>query len=288
MKQIISVLFAALILASCGSTKAVQGEGKGTAPATGGKQKDSNGIDFLRQVSDNAVYSKDIVSSIDFSLTAMGRDISVSGKLQMRKNEMIRIMLTPFSLMEAGRIEFAPDYVLVVDRINKQYVKATYNDVDFLKNNGMDFYTLQALFWNELFVPSKKAVAESDFSAFTVGPTERGSRAVALKTGSLDFRWTVDAERKQIRGTEIAYRKGTAQESTMSFSYDDFVPVGARKFPSKEVLTFNSNAAGTGRIVLSIAMNRISSDSNWDAKTTVSSRYTQVPAQEVLSKLMGQ
>lgn len=167
-------------------------------------------------------------------------------------------------------------------------MKATYNDVDFLKNNGMDFYTLQALFWNELFVPSKKTVAESDFSAFTVGPTERGSRAVALKTGSLDFRWTVDAERKQIRGTEIAYRKGTAQESTMSFSYDDFVPVGARKFPSKEVLTFNSNAAGTGRIVLSIAMNRISSDSNWDAKTTVSSRYTQVPAQEVLSKLMGQ
>ena len=37
---------------------------------------------------------------------------------------MIRIQLTPLGLMEAGRIEFTKDYVLVVDRINKEYIKA--------------------------------------------------------------------------------------------------------------------------------------------------------------------
>ncbi len=99
----------------------------------------------------------------------------------MRRDEVIRITITPFGIMEAGRIEFTPDYVLVVDRINKQYIKATYSDVDFLKANGMDFYTLQALFWNELFMPSKQSVAESDLSAFSVNMQVTADRPITLK-----------------------------------------------------------------------------------------------------------
>ncbi len=288
MKHIATALFAALILTACGSSKVVQTGTKGGIAVNNGKQEEQKGIDYLRQISDNAIYSKNIVTPIDFSLSALGKDISVSGKLQMRKDEVIRITLTPFGIMEAGRIEFAPDYVLVVDRINKQYVKATYQDVDFLKSNGMDFYTLQSLFWNELFLPNKKTVSDSDLSVFNVDMQAKNNRPVAMKTGSLDFCWTTDVERKAIKNTEITYRKGTAQQSTMSFLYDHFMPMGTKKFPTKEVLTFNSNSAGTGKIVLNIEMNRLSDDANWDTKTTVSSKYTQVSAKEALSKIVGQ
>lgn len=285
--QTLATLFLAVTLAACGSSKAVQGGEKAADTRENGGKTEVKDIDFLRQVSDNAVYSKNIVSPINFSLSAQGRNISVSGKLQMRRNEVIRITLTPLGLMEAGRIEFAPDYVLVVDRINRQYVKATYSDVDFLKNSGLDFYTLQSLFWNELFIPSKKAVQDSDLSAFTVDMQARQNRPITLKNGSLDFLWTTDVERKQITHTAITYRKGTAQESKASFAYSAFMPMGIKKFPTKEVLTFDSDAAGTGKIVLDMELNRISDDAGWDAKTTVSARYTQVSAHDVLSKLMG-
>ena len=84
----------------------------------------------------------------------------------MRKNEVIRVVLSPLGIMEVGRVEFTPDYVLVIDRLHKQYVKATYNDLSFLKNNGLNFYSLQALFWNELFLPGNNQLTVNMLDKF--------------------------------------------------------------------------------------------------------------------------
>lgn len=276
-----------MLLTACGTSKSVQGTGKENVTPTVKKDKDNSAIDYLRKVSDNAVYSKNIVSSIDFTLNAMGKNVNVSGKLQMRRDEVIRITLTPFGIMEAGRLEFTPDYVLIVDRINKQYIKASYKEVSFLQSNGMDFYTLQSLFWNELFTPGKKSLSDSDLSLFKVDMSTVAQRPVELLNGDLLFRWSTDIAQKNILSSDITYRKGTAQESTMTFQYGNFVNVGSKKFPAKEVLTFNSNAAGTGKMQLEIEMDKITTDANWEATTTVSSRYTKVTVQEVLGKLIG-
>lgn len=287
MKNLFIALMAAMLLTACGTSKSLQGTGKENTANTVKKDKDNSAIDYLRKVSDNAVYSKNIVSSIDFTLNAMGKNVNVSGKLQMRRDEVIRITLTPFGIMEAGRLEFTPDYVLIVDRINKQYIKASYKEVSFLQSNGMDFYTLQSLFWNELFTPGKKSLSDSDLSLFKVDMSTVAKRPVELLNGDLLFRWSTDIAQKNILSSDITYRKGTAQESSMTFQYDNFVSVGTKKFPAKEVLTFNSNAAGTGKMQLEIEMDKITTDANWDATTTVSSRYTKVTIQEVLGKLMG-
>ncbi len=276
-----------MLLTACGSSKSVMGTGKGNVTTSEEKTKNNSSVDYLRTITDGAVYSKNIVSPIDFSLNAMGKDISVSGKLQMRRDEVIRITLTPFGIMEAGRLEFTPDYVLIVDRINKQYIKASYSEVSFLKSNGMSFYTLQSLFWNELFTPGKKSLSDSDLSAFKVDMATIATRPVELRNGDLLFRWTTDIAQKNILASDITYRKGTAQESTMSFKYDNFTTIGSKKFPAHEVLTFNSNATKTGKMVLNIKMNKISNDDKWDAHTTVSDRYTKVSAEEVLGKLIG-
>lgn len=287
MKHLFITIIATMLLTACGTSKSVQGTGMQNTTKASEKAKANNALQYLRDITDNAVYSKNIVAPIDFSLSAMGKDVNVSGKLQMRRDEVIRITLTPFGIMEAGRLEFTPDYVLMVDRINKQYIKASYDEVSFLKSNGMSFYTLQSLFWNELFTPGKKSLSDSDLSAFNVNMTTVATRPVELRNGDLLFHWTTDIAQKNILSSDITYRKGTAQESTMSFKYDQFTNLGNKKFPKKEVLTFNSNAAKTGKIVLNIEMSKITNDDNWEAQTTVSSRYTKVTAEQVLGKLLG-
>lgn len=287
MKHIIQALAAIILLTACGSGKTLQGNGT-TTPAATTAEDNQSGLNYLRQIGDNAIYSKNVVASIDFSLTAMGKDISVGGKLQMRRDEVIRITLTPFGIMEAGRIEFTPDYVLIIDRINKQYIKAAYSDVDFLKANGMDFYTLQALFWNELFMPAKKDVADSDLTAFDVDMQAATDRPVTLTVNELSFRWTTDVERKKIKSADITYCKGKAQESSITFTYDDFLTFGTKSFPTRNILTFNSSAATTtGRIVLDLQLSRLSDNANWESRTNISEKYTKVQAQDVLSKLLG-
>lgn len=284
MKNLIILFAISAIFMACGSSKSLQGDSVKKTETTADNTRQQS-LDYIRKVSDNAVYSKNIVSKIDFEVNALGRNISLDGKLQMRRDEVIRITITPFGLMEAARLEFTPDYVLLIDRINKEYVKAKYSDIDFLKNNGLDFFTLQSMFWNELFIPGKKSLGDTDLNAFSTDMAKQTQRPVMLKTGKFDFTWNTDPSRALITNTTVNYGKGTSMASTMSFDYADFVPMGAKKFPSKETLTFNSKVVNSGKMSLTLLLGKIGNESNWEAQTAVSEKYKEVQAEDILRKL---
>lgn len=95
----------------------------------------------------------------------------------MRKDECIRIqLLMPILRSELARIEFTPDYVLLIDRYHKEYIKASYSEVSFLANNGISFYSLQSLFWNQLTAPGAKHLSAADLKKFAADITAAGSR----------------------------------------------------------------------------------------------------------------
>ena len=240
--------------------------------------------DFLRKVYDNAVYMQNISARIDLGISGLGHDITLDGKIQMRRNQVIRITITPFGLMEVARLEFTPTYVLLIDRIHKEYVKASYNDVAFLKSEGMTFYTLQSLFWNELFQPGKEKLSDGDLSLFDVKNNNDGADKITLVADKMTYEWTTD-NKALIKAANITYCKGTAQQSNVNVAYDNFVPLGVKLFPSRENITFNSKAFSTGSMSLNINMGTISTDANWEPRTSVSDRYKQVTAEDFLSRL---
>lgn len=151
-----------LLVASCGTNKMAVKDTKATLPAssrteTTTKAMNVSSFAFVETVNDRKVKADNIVADLTFSATMGSKDVSVPGSLHMRKDQMIRLQLfVPLIHTEVGRLEFTPDYVLVVDRLHKQYVKEDYNKLDFLRANGLDFYALQALFWNQLFLPGQR------------------------------------------------------------------------------------------------------------------------------------
>lgn len=91
-----------LLLGSCGTSKNVQGSGSTSAShqkenATKGsvsRQSETlKKLAFVQKVSDNQVYTRNIVGNMSFTLQAGDKDITVPGKLSMRKDEIIRIQL---------------------------------------------------------------------------------------------------------------------------------------------------------------------------------------------------
>ena len=106
---------------------------------------------FLLQVNDNAQHARFITSKIKFSVEVGNQNMTLTGNLKMKRDDVIRLQLMAFGFVEAGRLEFTPDYVLIIDRINKLYLKVPYSHLDFMRNSNIDFYVIQALFWNELF-----------------------------------------------------------------------------------------------------------------------------------------
>ena len=278
-----------LLVVSCGSSKALQG---GTKPTKTEKvtldNAETMSRDFLRKVYDNEVYANSITSKIKFTINTGSKDISVSGSLNMKKDQVIRIQLTPFGLMEVGRLEFTKDYVLIMDRMNKEYIKASYADVDFLQKNGLDFYTLQALFWNKLFVPGTQKITDSSLKNFSVAFNNASSDVVvSYKRGDMSYAWSADKTTALIKSVGVTYDGKTSGKTTVTCDYGKFKPLGTKLFPTDITLRLKTGAVkNADKMSVNISINNLDTSDDWDTFTTVSGKYKQVDVQDVVKRLM--
>lgn len=287
MQKYIIIFVSILFMASCATQKKAT-DRNDVSSSVSTEHVAIQKLNYVRKVTDNATYSQNIVSKIGLTIGAMGKKTSVEGKLQMRKNQVVRITLSPLGIMEVGRLEFTPDYVLVVDRINKEYVKASYNDLDFLRDNGLDFYSLQALFWNQLFLPNTDRLTDSVLRNFDVDLNATANRKVMMKSKDLQFTWITTPESGRIDAAQVEFGKGTAHSSTASWEYSGFTPLGKKQFPMNQVLSFSSSALKNGaKLSMTIKMKKITSDNDWETKTTLSGKYKEVNAEDILGKLMS-
>lgn len=245
---------------------------------------------FVQKVSDNQVYAKNITGSMNFTIRMGEKKISVDGALRMRKDDVIRLQLyAPILGFEIGRLEFTPDYVLIIDRYHKQYIKADYNQVNFLQKQGITFYSLQALFWNQLLLPGAKQVKESDLRKFDANLAVEGDEVpVTLKNGDMTYVWTSNRTTGRIDKADVKYVSSQHGTSGVHIRYGDFRPVGVKMFPALLDMTLTTNATRQKQEVnMVIKMNEVKTDDNWESRSEISSKYKQVSAEDVLNKIMS-
>lgn len=120
MKHIFYIALAALLLTACSATKNLTQTDTPQAEA--------------------------VSARIGMDLTET--DLSCTGRLRMLRDDVVQLNLV-FLGMNIGTLEFTPDTVLLVDRVNKQYVRARYQDIYAFEERNMDFRALQALFWGD-------------------------------------------------------------------------------------------------------------------------------------------
>lgn len=286
-KTFLWLMLMALVVVSCGTKKTVVDNSTDVKTVTGTEDAEQLKLNYMRRVYDNAVYTQNIVSNIDFSIDTGSKDISVGGSLHMRKDDVIRIQLTAFGLMEVGRLEFTKDYVMIVDRIHKEYIKADYNKVSFLQRNGLNFYSLQALFWNMLFMPGTKKVTDDMLKQFALNLQSSSAMVpVNLKQGNMSYVWQTESKTGQIKQTEITYADKSSGTTKIICNYDDFKPVGTKMFP--HMLTLNGKTQATQKprdVKVGIKLKGVKMDKDWETRTTLSGKYKAVSVEEVLEKI---
>ena len=238
--------------------------------------------DFLKKVLDNRVTAKNIVSDMTFNIKIGSKDITVPGSLRMRRDEVIRIQLfVPLLGTEVGRLEFSPNRVLIIDRLHKEYIEADYTQLDFLKNNDLNFYSLQALFWNQLAVPGKNSIEKSDYQRFSIE-----GKSIKLTQDNMTYNWAT-APTGQIVMTNINYATAKSGASSLLWMYSDFKPLGIAQFPAHQDFTFTTSATKQLKTVkVKLDLDNVKDKNDWDVTTTVSSKYKKVEAAEILGKLL--
>ena len=298
----LALLTALLLLGACGTkNKVVDGNGKkpktektdaqtGATGLTGSTTPDATQrLNIVRTTADQAVYQRNIVAKIDFTVNTGSKDITLDGQLRMRRDEVIRLQISPFGLVEVARLEFTPDYVLLMDRMHKTYVKGGYDDIGFLRRNGLNFYSLQALFWNQLFVPGKDKIGETEYAMYDVETTPM--RRILYRNGRMLFAWSVNDKTPgegRISQASVSYDDPKNGASKLEWSYGDFQAMGSKAFPYDHQATLSTAAVKGGKPVkVRMKINKVTADDSWEAQTSVSAKYKEVSAEDVLEQITG-
>ena len=290
MKNILPAALLALACCACSTGRAVVSQ-KGAQPkVTTNKQKhdDKAQLAFVQKVSDNALYQKNIVARATMSIQTGDNRITVPGQIRLRKDQVIRLQfLAPLLGIEVARIELTPDYVLVIDRLHKEYVKADYNKVDFLRDNGLNFYSLQALFWNQLFMPGKERVGEAALEDYSVMDSAQVQcKTVQLTRDKMTFQWLANSQTALIQEAKVAYSSKEHGVSSMKWTYSDFKPLGSKQFPYAQNIAVSTTATQKKREAqLNISVSDVNTSDNWEAQTAVPDKYKQMDAKDILAKI---
>lgn len=220
------------VLSACRSTKQVA---DGNATAGSGTGQDTEWVDKMAGA---ALKDGTVTSKMNLALSLGGKSLSVGGNCNLKRDEVIQLSLVFMGMMEVGRLEFTPQYMMLINRMEKQYVKVSYSEVPYLLDAGIDFYSLQALFWGDLFVPgSGNSWNETDFS---VGRTNEGVVLTTRDAGLLQCRFVVDLLTGLVRNTSVTSPTKLVSPR-LDWTYQHFAAVEQKSFPDKMRLSLNDN-----------------------------------------------
>lgn len=199
-----------------------------------------------------------------------GKNTKLSATLRMKKGEVIQLSVAPLLGIEVARLEISPDRILAVDRLHKQYVEVSFDELNRMANLNLNFNVLQSLFLNEIFLPGKETVEVSDLHRFRM--TSEGDRALweVKDTKKLAYRFRTTADKGWLESTSVAL-SGTPY--ALNWTYGDFGKLGTAYFP-QHIL---AELQGTGKTYsLDMKLSRMSVGEDWETRTSLSSRYKKI------------
>lgn len=238
---------------------------------------------FLQKVNDNAQHARFITSKVKFSVEVGARQMTLTGNLRMKRDDVIRLQLMAFGFVEAGRLEFTKEYVLIMDRIDKLYMKVPYAQIDFLRNSQIDFYVLQSLFWNELFQPGKVKVTDEALKTYTT-ELDGEDAIIMMENGKMSYRWLADKVNTRVKMANIMYNDRFRGNYQLNWDYENFQQHNRKYFPMEHKISLTTPEK---EVKLGMTLNYMGADENWETRTEVSSKYRQVSVEEILQRFMS-
>jgi hypothetical protein len=234
----------------------------------------------LEAVVANKTTANAVTAKMKIKVEMSGKEISTSGTLRMKRGEVVQMsLLDPLlGVAEVMRMEFTRDKVLIVDRLNRRYVEETYSGISYLKKANLDFNALEALFWNEVFLPKKKSVVSKDF---VFDAKDTGVINMTFDDDLLTYKFVTDNKTGELEKTQITTTNGTY---SFNLDYAEFKSFEGKNFPMTENINFTS---GNKKLALVLRLSSLRANSDWETKTAVSNKYSKISASAILNALMG-
>lgn len=275
MKPVRGVIYAicaisVFLVVSCKSTKKVVREGSTEV-------KEHN--EFFEKVENDAFRFETFSAKLNVSLNLPERSVSSKANLKIVKDEGLALSVQPFLGVEVFRLVINTDSILVLDRLNKQYVAENLKDMQGKLPVDFNFYNLQALFTNRLFLPGSQSVAPRDYRKFTLEQAGGNAEVKIQDAMGLRYRFFVDRENK----LTATYVTDEASEYSLQWDYADFRVAGRQLFPEQMFVRLTSDRKMYGSMKLNFS--KIEVDKPVDLDFSVPSRYKRITFDQVVKLL---
>lgn len=180
---------------------------------------------------DNQFEFNTFSSRVSLSLSSGTRSLSSKSNLKILRDRALQLSIQPLFGVEMLRLYIDTDSIVLLDRMNKRYVKESLNDVKKHYPVGFDFKTVQSLLTNRIFLSGHSEVSYGDYVKFS---TSRVSdlyyqiNSVDKESG-IEYSFSIDGNDR----VALAHINEPVRKYSMDWIYDEFMLRSDKIFPHR-------------------------------------------------------
>ena len=262
-------IFACLFLFACRSVKET---GSRELPAMTDKK-------HFTEVLQAELPFQTLSANLNLALQNDGKtsSMTVDAQLKIVRNEALQLSIRmPIIGTEVFRLVMTPNNLLIIDRLNKQYLNETMSDFQAQLPFVFNYSMMEALWTNRLFVAGKPQVSASDLSDFEVDTDLYSVRFSHRDSG--DNRYTFSCDHTfRIQSVQIEHPK---QVGSLQCNYSDFSEIAKnQRFPMKMQLKIQLNNKNQG---LLSTYKSVNTGANIQIDQSIPNKYNKTSLQEMI------
>lgn len=259
-----------LVLSGCKSSKKV-----GTVVSGGAKAHN----EFFEAMEEHSFRFNTMTARLNAELKGTKNNMSSRVDLKMVKDSAFQLSVQPFLGIEVFRAEFTVDSIKVVDRMNKRYVAERYADLKGQTPIEFNFYNLQALFTNHIFLPGQQFIEPKQFKRFRLN--QEGSTAEIRIKDSLGLLYTffADGEEKLLS----TYITDPSEQYALQWDYADFRVTDGQPFP--QLMDVNVLANGSSQGGIAFRFSRIQTNVPVNLEFSIPAKYKRITFAQILKSI---
>jgi uncharacterized protein YjfI (DUF2170 family) len=205
-------------------------------------------------------------------------NMSSGAALRIIKDKGILISIRPFMGIEVAKLVISRDSVLIVDRMNKQYLHESIEDLKRSKQVDFNYYNLESLLSNRLFYPGKQDVAAADYPKFMINKSEGNYLVVTKDASDILYNFAIDGNNHII--STLIY--GEKKNYTLQCSYNKFIIDQQQSYPTE--LGFKIGIKEK-RMDVKLSYSKLDIDKDVEIDYSIPGKYKKVSLDEVFSFL---
>ena len=260
-----------LILGGCKSSKKVGTVATGTAKVH---------QVFFQAMEEQALHYQTLTARLGVAINLSNFQVnSTRVELKMIKDSAFQLSVQPLLGIELFRIEVSRDSIKVLDRMNKRYLAENYEALRAQTPITFNFYNLQALFTNRLFLPGEQTVSESQYDRFRFD--QSGTTVLIQAKDPMGLRYTFEADgEEKLLATEMTDAKG---QYRLRWGYADFRVVEKQLFPQRMTVEAFKEDNAEGNVQWGVTRMRLDEPVKLDF--VIPAKYTRITFEQLVRTL---